>query len=498
MRTIPEMLSTVARQHATRPAVIEGATSVTYAELARRIGSLALELHERGVRPRDRVALLLPNGLSFVESYFAVATLGAVVVPLNDQYQQNELRLFLRECAVSLLVTASDRESLCQEVLAGLERPCTLIRLDAHRTVPGASDGILAALAPGIRPERDPVMIQFSSGSTGRPKRIARTHANLLFELDSLVRTMGFSSEDRFLGVAPFSHVNGLMRSMLASLRVGAALYPLPAFDRQAVVDAVQRNELTVFIAVPFMFSVLAKSSFDRRPDLSSLRLCISASAAMPKRLNEQFRESFGFYVRQLYGSTETGTISVNLSPDIESSLESVGRPISGVDVKVVAEDGHMLRAGETGEFAVRSPAAIERYEGGQAPDGAFRDGFFFTGDIGRSDGAGLLYLLGRKTSFINKGGYKIDPHEIEELLQSHPAVEEVAVVGVTTSYGDERVKAVVVARAPCSEGELVEFCRGKIARFKIPSLIEFRDELPRSPAGKIRRGLLIQLQPEA
>jgi long-chain acyl-CoA synthetase len=241
------------------------------------------------------------------------------------------------------------------------------------------------------------------------------------------------------------------------------------------------------------MFIALAKTNFRRQPDFSSLRLTVSASAPMPKTLNQQFHERFGTYVRQLYGSTETGTISVNLSPDVENSLESVGTPITGVEVEVFAEDGRVADAGEMGEFAVDSPAAITAYDGlDDVNKETFRHGYFFTGDLGRRDENGLLYLLGRKKFFINKGGYKIDPREIEELLESHPSVEEAVVLGVPTSYGDERVKAVIVLRSPCTEEEIIKHCQGKIADFKTPSLVDLRDSLPKSPTGKVRRKMLM------
>jgi long-chain acyl-CoA synthetase len=198
---------------------------------------------------------------------------------------------------------------------------------------------------------------------------------------------------------------------MMASLWAGATLYPLPKFERQSVAEAVERNRISIFIAVPFMFSILAKANFRQQPDFSSLRLCVSASAPMPPNHNEQFHESFGIYVRQLYGSTETGTISVNLRPDIEAALESVGTPILGVGVEVFKEDGGIAEPGEVGEFAVKSPAAITEYmEADESSKKAFRNGYFFTGDLGKRDGDGLLTLTGRKKFFINKGGYKIDP----------------------------------------------------------------------------------------
>jgi len=492
MKTIPEMLATVAKQNAERTAVVDADTAVCYVELEQKIAALATELQRLGVRRGDRVALLLPNGLDFVISYFAIVTTGAIVVPLNDNYQQKELLYFLEVCDVSLLITSQDFAQLCHQVLSMRESPGKLFFVEDKTE---DSEAVLTSISDfNVEIDLDaPVMYQFSSGSTGRPKQIARTHANLLFELNSFIQTLNITNEDRFIGVAPFSHVNGLMRSMMASMRAGAALYPIPKFERRAVAAAVEKNNISVFIAVPFMFSMLAKANFRRQPDFSSLRLCVSASAPMPKKLNQQFYQKFGIYVRQLYGSTETGTISVNLSPDVENSLESVGTPIAGVEVEVFTEDGQIAKIDEMGEFAVKSPAAIKGYESlDDVNKEVFQDGYFFTGDLGIRNKDELLTLVGRKKFFINKGGYKINPGEIEELLESHPKVEEAVAIGVPTSYGDEKVKAVIVLNASCTEEELIEHCRGKIADFKIPSLIEFRDSLPKSPTGKIRRKMLM------
>lgn len=492
MKTLPEMLATVAWQNARRTAVVDGGTAVSYADLEQRITSLAATLFGMGVRQGDRVAVLLPNGLDFVTGYFAIAHVGAIAVPLNDQYQQTELRYFIQACGISLLITSRDFEQLCCRVLSMSESPCRVFFVEDQKEVPESELMSRGDLKVEIDPDA-PVMYQFSSGSTGRPKRIARTHANVLFELDGFIQTLNITHEDRFLGVAPFSHVNGLMRSMMASIRAGATLYPLARFERHAVAELIEKNKISIFIAVPFMMSMLAKANFRQQPDFSSLRLCVSASAPMPKSINQEFHQKFGMYVRQLYGSTETGTISMNLASAIEGSLESVGTPIPGVEVEVFTDDGRIAPVDEIGEVAVKSPAAIASYEAGDdASKEVFRNGYFFTGDLGRRDEDGLLVLVGRKTCFINKGGYKINPREIEELLESFPKVDEAAVIGLPTSYGDEKVKAVVVPNASCTEEEIVEYCRGKIANFKIPSLIEFRDSLPRSPTGKIRREMLM------
>jgi long-chain acyl-CoA synthetase len=492
MNTLPEMLTEIARRHAGRPAVVSGESTLTYQDLYARVAALATELSGLGVQPGDRVGVLLRNSPEFVVAYLGASAAGAVIVPLNEHYQETELLYFLDVCDVSTLITAQEYASLCQAVLPQCRREPRVIMAEGW----AAGGNGPKAVVPAVTIDPDaPAMYQFSSGSTGTPKRIARSHAKLLFELNSLVDTLGITPDDRYVGAAPFSHVNGLMRSMLSSLRAGAALYPLPRFDRQAAAELIERNGLTVFIAVPFMFSVLAQSTFRRRrPDFSSLRLCISASAPMPARFNRLFHDNFGSYVRQLYGSTETGTISVNLRPDVEATLEAVGTPIAGVRVDVFGDDGRPTPPGEMGEFAVASPAAITTYEGAsdEINREAFRDGYFFTGDLGRKEADGTLYLAGRKKFFINKAGFKIDPREIEELLETHPKILEAVVLGVPSTYGDERVKAVLVASEPCSPDEIVAHCRGKIADFKVPSLIEFRESLPKSPTGKIRRGMLL------
>ena len=489
MKTIADILPEVSARDPNQTALVEGDTRLSYGELCARAQALGRTLRELGIETGSRVALLLPNGIDFVTAYFGIAAAGAIIVPLNDGYQETELEYFTRLCDISLLVTSRRHEELCRRVLAGGRSECRPFFMEGWVFEPGKGT---RADVNWVDAE-NPVMFQFSSGSTGTPKRIARRHHNLLFELESFVRTLGIRTDDRFLGVAPFSHVNGLMRSMMASMYAGATLYPLERFERQRVAEVIERERITIMIAVPFMFGMLAKSRFDPVPDFSTLRLCVSASAPMPKNLNLQFHGKFGRFVRQLYGSTETGTISVNLTDDPSDSLESVGLPMRGVSVDVLSDSGDSVPADEMGELVVRSPAAIAGYE--DLPEvnrESFRDGYFLTGDLGRKDASGYLYLLGRKKFFINKGGYKINPQEIEQLLEQHPAVEEVAVVGVPTQFEDEKVKAVVVKKNDVGTEELVEFCRGKIADFKIPATIEFRDSLPKSSTGKVRKKLLI------
>lgn len=320
MNTLPDLFSHITTTYAARNALVFGERTLTYAELQARVFTVAAELTRREIHPGDRVGLMFRNSPEYVIAYWAILNAGALAVPLNDHYQQNEIAYFIDACELKLILTDESFRALCEAVLPQTKTPCALLLCETW-------DALLPDSTwqpPLINPET-PVMFQFSSGSTGTPKRIARTHTQILWELDALTRTLQHTPDDRFLGVAPFSHVNGLMRTMLSAFRAGATLYPA-SFERLRVAELIARERLTVFIAVPFMFITLAQTRFERPPDFSSLRLCVSASAPFPTKYNVEFFQKFGLYVRQLYGSTETGTMSVNLSADIADTLDSVAR----------------------------------------------------------------------------------------------------------------------------------------------------------------------------
>jgi long-chain acyl-CoA synthetase len=279
---------------------------------------------------------------------------------------------------------------------------------------------------------------------------------------------------------------------MVTGLLAGAALVPVAQFERREVGRLIQSQRLTVFIGVPFMFAMLVATRWPSTPDFGSLRWCFCSSAPLKPDTARGFRERYGIPVRQLYGTTETGTIALNLDPDPAPTAESVGHPLPGISVEVFGGDRELVPPGATGDIGIRSPAATREYPGlpGASAE-AFRGRYFFPGDVGRKDEDGRVYLMGRKSLFINRGGFKVNPYEVEQVLEQHPGVREAAVVGDETEYGDQRVRAVVVTAGPVDEGALVEFCRQRMADFKVPSLIEFRPELPKSTAGKILRKAL-------
>jgi long-chain acyl-CoA synthetase len=334
-----------------------------------------------------------------------------------------------------------------------------------------------------------PLLLQYTSGSTGNPKRVIRTQRQLLGELKSLSTVFELSQSDRFLGAAPFSHVNGMVRTMMTSMFVGGTLYPVPAFKRREVLNLIAEEKITYFGGVPYMFVILAATPVRGEINLSSIRTVFSSSAPLLPDDNKRFAKKYGLFIRQLYGSTETGTISVNTDSNPERSMESVGLPLEGIRIEIVNDAGERLSAGQEGEVAISSPFAISAYENNpQANAESFRDGFYLSGDLGLKDDRGFLLLTGRKKFLINRGGYEVNPFEVELAVKTHPKVREVVVLGAPTRHGDQLIRCVVVAKSPCKEEEIIEHCRSRIADFKIPSFVEFVEELPKSQTGKILR----------
>jgi long-chain acyl-CoA synthetase len=273
----------------------------------------------------------------------------------------------------------------------------------------------------------------------------------------------------------------------------GATMVVLESLNPREVLAVLEKEGITLYPGVPFMFKLLNETRLNRRPDLSRLRLAFSAGAALDPPVSRNFYKGFGLHVRQLYGSTETGSVTINLDPDIEPTIESVGRAMFPAEVAIFDESGDPLPNGETGEVGIRSPAMTNSYDGlPEATATSFRNGFFFPGDIGRMDAAGRLTITGRNTFFINVAGNKVDPAEVERAIAAHPKVSEAVVLGVKAPYGGEMIKAVVVARETCEPGEILEVCKGRLAEYKLPKLIEFRDEIPRSPLGKVLRKYLV------
>jgi long-chain acyl-CoA synthetase len=497
-QSVAAMLAATVERFGDRLAVVDGPHRRTWAQFDADVRRRAAALSSRGVGRGDGVALVLGNGHEFVTTFLATQQLGAMAVPLNPQFTDAELGQHLAQCDVVGIVTDADAAPAIRVWAKSV--PGLWVE-DAAEVDTGA--GVAVEIGVGgvvdVGPA-DAALFAFSSGSTGTPKGMIRTSANLTAEAEQFSATVGLTERDVILAVVALFHAHGLGNALLASVRTGATLVLLPRFERDAVLATIGNECVTSFPGVPFLFQTLAETRRAERADLSSLRLCFSAGAPLAPETFDLFHARFGVPIRQLYGCSEAGSVTINLDADPTVSRASVGRPMRGIEVQVVDEEGRARPAGETGEVEFRSPALTTGYVGehATAANEAFHDGWFRTGDLGHVDETGALYVTGRTKLYISTSGFKVDPFEVEAVLRAHPAVADVVVVGVKGDLGDEVVKAVVVPDPAAGidrqrlPEELLTVCREGLAPFKVPRIVELRDEIPRSPLGKILRKYLV------
>ena len=489
--TLPDAFDALCKRQPGRVAVRETGQDLTYSQLLEWSLRISRAIGGTVRAPGQRVAVMLPNSAAFVAAFFGAARTGAVVAPVNPGYGSHDLTSHLNDLdAVALLADAATLERAAP-TLQALGRAPAIFEVSPAEGARALRAGTTAG-EPIPASAGAPLLQQYTSGSTGNPKRVIRTHANLLAELECLRGTFAVTETDRFLGLAPFFHVNGLVRTMLTSMYGGATLYPIAEFRRREVTALLTAERISFLGGVPQIFAILGQTPLRGQVDLSALRLVFSSSAPLTPADGKRFRDQYGVVIRQLYGSTETGTISFNRHLDPESCRESVGTPLPGVRVEVRDAEGRPVAPGTEGEIAIASPFATAGYHGNpEATAESFRAGFYLSGDLGTMDADGYLRLTGRKKLLINRGGFKVNPYEVEDVIKTHPKVEEVAVFGVPSASGDDVVCCAIVASGPCTTEDILLHCKERLADFKVPARIEFRESLPKSAAGKILRGQL-------
>ena len=474
LRTVPALLASAAARAPERPAVDDGQTAFSTGELTARVAGAAALLAGAGIGRGDRVALWLANSVGFVESFLGVLACGAAALPLAAAARPAELRRVLGETPVQALVAPPGAARAlappgvlplaCGPRGLGIEEPVSAPRRAARPPAPAEA-----------------ALVAYSSGTLARPHVVVRTHENLWWEAENFWCATRLGPDDVVLGVVPLSHAHGLGNALLSSLRAGARLVLRPRFLRRQTLDLLERERVTVFPTVPFMVRMLAVTDRRRGWDLTALRLCFSAGAALAPEIYGAFRARFRVPVRQLYGLTEAGSVTLNRAPAAEIDPASAGTALGSVRVTIEDPQGRELPYGEVGEIVVRSPAAAG---GAEQP--------LRTRDQGRWSARGELLITGRTSLFINTAGNKVDPAEVEAALRLHPAVADVAVFGLAAAHGEQVVAAVVVRRAPCTAEALRLHCRTLLTSYKVPRVLSFRAALPRSPLGKVLIGQLL------
>ncbi|MET8743949.1 long-chain fatty acid--CoA ligase [Streptomyces sp. NPDC004728] len=487
-----------ARKHPERVAVVDSGTRITYRELWDGTLRCAGALRASGVRPGDRVAVLLPNSADFLYAYFGALAAGATVVPVHGLLVAEEVAYVLRHSGSVVLIGGGPMWPVAEEGA----------RAAGVRAVHGVPEGgdPLTAAEPAA-PE-DTAVILYTSGTTGRPKGALLTHLNIVLNASVIAHDLlRLDVDDVVLGCLPLFHSYGQTCAMNATLRAGATLVLMPRFSGAGALELLAAEGVSVFMGVPTMYHALVEAAAqDDATHRPTLRAAVSGGAALPVAVLERFEETFATQVLEGYGLTETSPVATFNQPEIGRRPGTVGHPVWGVEIGVadaaVEEAVVLLADGEVGEVVVRGHNVFAGYlDDPAATARAVVDGWFRTGDLGVRDEDGFLSIVDRKKDLVIRGGFNIYPREVEEVLVRHPAVSEVAVIGVPDEARGEEICAVVVLRAGAeavTEQELITWSRERLGRHKYPRLVRFTGSLPLGPTGKVLKRALTAAPPSS
>jgi long-chain acyl-CoA synthetase len=480
-----EPLFEQAAQQPDEPAVIDDAGRYTYRQLAGMASGLAALFAQVTTNPR--VGLLLPSGAGFVASFYGALAAGKSVVPLNFLLGEHEIAHCLRDSALDTIVSIPQLAVRLQ----GL--PLKVIDLTQLSPAPA---GPAAARLSTPRADEEAVLM-YTSGTSGAPKGVVLTAGNIQSNVDGAIAHANLQHRHNFLGIIPLFHVFGMSAMMLAPVQLGATIVYRARFSPLGAVQAIREQAISIVMGVPSMYGAMLRLKDATRDDFKSIYMMISGGEPLPAALREAFAARFGVTLYEAYGMTEA-SLAIAMNTPQTHKPGSVGKPVPQMQVKIVGDDGSPVPIDQQGEILLRGPMITRGYH--KLPEdtaAAFTsDGFLRTGDLGRIDADGFLHITGRKKDLIIVAGEKASPREIEEVLISHPAVAEAAVVGKRDALRGEVVVAFVIAREgqTADADELREHChRAGLAQWKIPREVHVVSDLPRSPTGKVLKRALVQ-----
>jgi acyl-CoA synthetase (AMP-forming)/AMP-acid ligase II len=516
------LLSRNARRRPAEPALIYYGRVVTFGELDEASDRYAGWLASRGVQPGDRVGILLQNCPQFAIAYYGGLKAGAINVCLNPMQKTAELAYELSDAGAVALVTSAHEYAAVAPIRnrPGLKAvafttyrdfvpatpslPVPPALLEDGHPVPSDSDDfrVIATSAPRLPAPHGPLLsdtalIQYTSGTTGVPKGAELTHGNLVANCELQVRYVGVRDDDVILGVLPWFHITGMESQLNIMAYAGVPLVALGRFDLDTLLGAIQQYRVTLTTLIATLNIAIVNYPKTAQYDLKSLRACFSGGAPVPAEIARRWEAVTGYPLIEGYGLSET-TAPTHVNPPHRPKYGTVGVPLPMVDARIVSlEDGVTdVPAGHSGEIVVRGPMVMKGYW--QKPDASaevLRDGWFATGDIGRMDEEGYFTIEERKKDMLKVSGFSVFPAEVEALMYRHPAIAEVAVVGLPDAYrGDNPAAAVVLkpeSRGNVTEQELVDWCRAEMSAYKAPRIVQFVNTLPRNPSGKVLKRVL-------
>lgn len=525
---LQNILDTAAETYGQREAIVFQNTHISYRELKELAEKLAASLRRRGVRPGDRVSIMLPNLPQTFIAFWGVMKAGAVAVMTNPLYMESELTHQIKDSGAKHLITldifwpkiAALREQLeldvcyVTRVRDALKFPLSWLQpFSARRQgtwVPVPFDGkeVVAwkdlfktteRLSVEVADAHETIaLLQYTGGTTGLSKGAMLTHANLLANLTQLMAIIQQPPEKEhvFLALLPLFHVFGLTITLLLPARMAARVVPMPRYVPADMLEAFKKYQFTAFIGAPSVYISLLQQKNLAQYDLHHIIFCISGSAPMPVEWLKKFEEVTGTPITEGFGLTEASPVTHANPVFGKQKPGSIGVPVPGTLARIVdTEDGERVLAhNEIGELVIKRPQVMKGYwNRPEETARTIRDGWLYTGDIAYMDEEGYFYIVDRKKDLIIVGGYNVYPREIDEVLHTHPKIREAVTVGVNHRSRGETVKAYIVPEegANLTVPEVVAFCRQKLASFKVPRLIEFREELPKTMVGKVLRRIL-------
>jgi acyl-CoA synthetase (AMP-forming)/AMP-acid ligase II len=488
-RTLLDVLEHGAPSH---PAiVVPGGVRLTYRDLREQVAATADGLAQLGVGRKDRVAVVFPNSVEAIVLFLAASAVGTAA-PLNAAYKEEEFRFYLEDTGARVLVVPPGHGEAARRALpAGVTLVEARIndggKLAIESTVP--RDSTRTASAPD---DEDVALVLHTSGTTSRPKLVPLRHRNLFASVDNIASTYGLAASDVALCVMPLFHIHGLMASTMATFRSGGTVVVPPKFDPLTFWPTVHEHGATWYSAVPTMHQMLLMRNRGERPHgAEKLRFIRSSSSALSPETMQQLESRFGAPVLEAYGMTEAShQMASNPMPPAARRPGTVGMG-TGVRLGIMDDSGTLVTQGQgdSGEVVIRGPNVIDGYSNNpEANAASFIDGWFRTGDQGVLDADGYLSLIGRLKEMINRGGEKIAPREIDDVLMQHPAVGEAVAFGSPHPTWGEEVVAAVVLKEPVTEKDLIAFARERLADFKVPKKLYFVNKIPTTATGKVQR----------
>jgi acyl-CoA synthetase (AMP-forming)/AMP-acid ligase II len=485
MNDLPSLLS-AAPGNSTAVIIPETGTVITYDSLRHQVMNMAEALAGMGIGRGDRVANVLPNGLPTIVAFLAGAIAGTAA-PLNPAYRFDEFCFYLEDTSAKVLLAPPDGAEDARRAAEHLKIPVYTVDMDERGNV-SIVDAPNPAAVAFLSPD-DVALVLHTSGSTGRPKRVPLKHRNIAVSCQNVAATYGLTASDVSLCVMPLFHIHGLVASTLSTFLTGGTVVVPAKFNPMSFWRTVREHRVTWYSCVPTIHQLSVARLHEKPEGIHKLRFVRSCSSALSPALMEKLEKLIQVPVLEAYGMTEAShQMCSNPLPPQDRKAASVG-PGTGVKVGIMDESGNLLPSGQLGEVVIQGPNVIEGYENNpEANAKSFSNGWFRTGDQGVIDADGYLHLTARIKELINRGGEKIAPLEIDEVLMTHPCVAEAVAFGMPHPTWGEEVAVAVVLKEPQTEAVLMEHCKQRLADFKVPKTILIVDKIPRTATGKIQR----------